>query len=88
MQRINHVYLREYISEPALSLPQHAPTCIRRLHGRVACHHAPAMNVIGVTETNTTRSCLKALRHAFFTVPLAEQHGLSCTADRSLEGWC
>ncbi len=30
----------------------------------------------------------QALRHAFFTVPLAEQHGLSCAPDRSTAGWC
>ena len=30
----------------------------------------------------------QALRHAFFTVPLAEQHGLSCAPDRSVAGWC
>ncbi|KAK9827406.1 hypothetical protein WJX81_008695 [Elliptochloris bilobata] len=30
----------------------------------------------------------QALRHAYFMTPLAEQHGLSCAANRSLEGWC
>ncbi len=55
--------------------------------------HANFVVMIVLTAGNkfrisTCRHGAQALRHAYFTVPLAEQLGVSCTADRSVEGWC